>query len=482
MLFIRVWCVLVILASCGSQPPAGDDDDGGPPDASADPPYDDPSDFSRDGCVAGSFTDRSALGGVYSVDGFAIRLDPLADGAWAGLFDGSAETAVTVTDDDVFLRHTGDASLGALDLCARRDDGALVGHVAFCGEPCTERAVIAYPMSRGDEPIADGMTFLGEHPWAVPPAADVWYDLRVRDGVAYVIRNDDGFRVIDVGNPSAPVERAHVEPPDLNEEGGPAWWNYVEIADGPAAKRYALLGAMTYGVYVYDVTSPGSPAQVGEPIPSIYGAEGMALDGTRLYVGDGANDTLRIWDVADPAAATQVGELAGHGHVPMLAARGPRLYADKSVVDVTNPATPQELQQLDVPGLGVVDELTAGARTLAIFGRDDWFDGFRVLDVTDLSAPVTEVLATYRRRPGIVGGGLVVDETRVVIAMHQDGVRVVDLADPANPTEVAHHHTWIGDDLGYSVREGAVDVDVDPATGRIYVLDRERGLLIFQLD
>jgi len=69
-----------------------------------------------------------------------------------------------------------------------------------------------------------------------------------------------------------------------------------------------------------------------------------------------------------------------------------------------------------------------------------------------------------------------------VIAAHQDGVHVVDLAVPEHPVELARAWTMRPGDGGYDPWEGARDVQIDPVTNRIYVVDRVRGLLIYQLD
>jgi len=65
-----------------------------------------------------------------------------------------------------------------------------------------------------------------------------------------------------------------------------------------------------------------------------------------------------------------------------------------------------------------------------------------------------------------------------------DGVRVLDLSDPSRPVEIAHFDTIPGPGpaYGYSFFEGAVGIDLDPGSGRIYVADSHRGLLVLQLD
>ena len=67
------------------------------------------------------------------------------------------------------------------------------------------------------------------------------------------------------------------------------------------------------------------------------------------------------------------------------------------------------------------------------------------------------------------------------LAHYQDGLRVLDLSDPTRPRPVAWANTWTyAGARGRSFYEGAVGLDVDPATRRIYVADSERGLLIYE--
>ena len=67
---------------------------------------------------------------------------------------------------------------------------------------------------------------------------------------------------------------------------------------------------------------------------------------------------------------------------------------------------------------------------------------------------------------------------KAYIAYYQDGVRVVDLSNPAEPREVAHYNTWDIDNAYGSSFEGALGIRV--VDGLIYVADSERGLLILR--
>ena len=69
------------------------------------------------------------------------------------------------------------------------------------------------------------------------------------------------------------------------------------------------------------------------------------------------------------------------------------------------------------------------------------------------------------------------------VSYYQDGVRVIDLADPANPRLAGYFNTWDpqADYATNAFFDGAVGIDVDLARKLIFVADG-RGLLILRDD
>ena len=63
-------------------------------------------------------------------------------------------------------------------------------------------------------------------------------------------------------------------------------------------------------------------------------------------------------------------------------------------------------------------------------------------------------------------------------APDQDGVRIVELADPTHPREVAHYNTWDPATAAGDAFEGAVGVRV--VGDLIYVADIGKGLVILR--
>ena len=110
-----------------------------------------------------------------------------------------------------------------------------------------------------------------------------------------------------------------------------------------------------------------------------------------------------------------------------------------------------------------------------------------MFDVTDydniqaLSAfDVSELDSPWSRAPGRFGAHQFrekFDSTLCYVTWFAGGLRVVDLADPARPEEVAH---FIPEPLGDEPSPQSNDVDVD-GRGIVYLLDRNRGLDILEM-
>ena len=110
-----------------------------------------------------------------------------------------------------------------------------------------------------------------------------------------------------------------------------------------------------------------------------------------------------------------------------------------------------------------------------------------VFDVTDydnifaVSAyDVSEMDSPWARAPGRFGAHQfreVMDGTLVYLTWFSGGLRVVDVADPFNPKEVAH---FIPEPMEGEASPQSNDVDLDQ-NGLIYLLDRNRGLDVLEM-
>jgi hypothetical protein len=496
-------CVGTVLAAvgCGDDLPAAGDA-AVRPDATRAPagdPYDAPADFERGACVAGSLATLPRAPGVYHVQvdfggatpTYAVRLDAVG-AAGAGQINGTFDLQRAELDaDDLCLRSADPASgVRAFDLCAMDPDGTLRGTYARCpGDECFLAPVIGHRVDRLVEPDASGLTLLGEFRGA---PGDRWPDLavnvRVRDDVAYVATYRDGLRIVDVSEPAAPVELAHV-PTETGEAGD--IWNDVKLIDGPAGTRFALLASSATALVVVDVTTPSAPSVVAHAgtAPAVHT---VFVEGQRAYLAN-LERGLEIYDLAVPTAPVRLGGFQHAGEILHdLWVRGDRAYlswwdAGMLVVDVSDPTAPTELGAF--AGYGETSNHSSavtriGDLDVAVTGDEQYGAHVYVVDVTEGAPGFPRQLGQWQTRPEVSVHNLMAIGDRAYLTHYQDGVRVLDLTDPTTPTLVAWFNTWPGyaPTTGANFFEGAVGLDVDLAAGRIYVADTHRGLLLLAIE
>ncbi|MEZ4402648.1 MAG: hypothetical protein R3B06_21685 [Kofleriaceae bacterium] len=489
------------LAGCGGG-------DGGlvPLDASIDAPipngpgrYDSPADFDRAGCVPGSLAGLDPQG-IYHIqiafEGFtsttAFRFDVLAPGQWGGVLAGRDATAGLATGDDIFLYREIDATNSrSLDLCAAAD-GVVTGTYAFCNDQgCLLGAVRGKKVERLPEAAASGLTLLGEYQ-GTTWAPGIGVNVRVDGDLAYLARYQDGLRILDISDPAHITEAGHAPTEDAT---GREIYNDVKIAHANG-RTYALMASNRAGAVVYDVTTPATPVLVARmgtaPNAGAIDIHTIFVDSGKAYLAN-IDTGLEIYDIADPAAPVRLGALAnpaGAGDIFLhdLYIDGARAYlnfwaAGMVVADVSNPAAPVVVGTFADYGetsshSSWVTQI--GARKIAAHGDEQWGSHLRFVDVTEGTAGFTRQTSEWKTRDEVSAHNIMAFGDVVYAAYYQDGVRMIDLADPEHPQVLAWFNTWPGYDraYGYSFFEGAVGIDVDRARRRVYVADSNRSLLV----
>jgi hypothetical protein len=310
-------------------------------------------------------------------------------------------------------------------------------------------------------------------------------DIYVTKGHAYVVSvnmhaRTGGLTVFDVRDPSKPVLVRTVTLP------GNSYWN------GVWAKDNALYVASTLGVLIFDISDPFEPVfekRVPEHPVSVHT---VFVEGNRLYAMAPSphNETLMfdITDPHEPELRTRFvppgGDTAGYPH-DAFAYEG-RLYINYwdlgyVIVDARDPDNFQQLgkyqysnQTSHANAVG-----TLNGRTIAFEGGENYSAHLRVLDVTEPKNVVK--IGEFRLRPQSSIHNMVLVGTRLYIAWYQEGVRVLDVSNPAEPRQIAYFNTFRETDFerGYSFYDGAIGMRV-PGDGYVYVVDSSRGLLIFR--
>ncbi len=492
-----------LLAAVALITACGDNLDGGPgllPDGPG--RYDSPADFDRvaAGCVRGALAGFDPEG-IYHFqvdygDGFvgtgAARLDQLGSWQFGGAVAGGDATRAWADDHDLFLYRELDEGRSRSLLICDRTDAELRGAYAYCTEEeCFLAEVTGTRVERMREAAASELTLIAEHADA-SWGPGITVNVRVDGDLAYLARYQDGLRIVDISTPTAPVDVGHgpCEHPADNEI-----YNDVKLV-ASGGRRYALIGSNRVGVVVWDVTAPAVPVIVAHFGTADLG-EGanvhtLFVDGGRAYLAN-LRSGLEIWDLGNPAQPVKLGGFGLRGapegaFLHDLYVEGARAYLNywnggMAIVDVSVPATPRLVGTF----VGYGEEsshsswvTTVGGRRIAAHGDEQWGSHLRLVDVTEGSGGFLSQVGEWETRPEVSAHNIMAVGSEIFIAHYQDGVRIVDIVDPAAPRTTAWFNTWPGYDrrYGHSFFEGAVGIDLDPSRGRIYVADSHRGLLI----
>ncbi|RMF41350.1 MAG: RNA polymerase subunit sigma-70, partial [Alphaproteobacteria bacterium] len=300
----------------------------------------------------------------------------------------------------------------------------------------------------------------------------------------------------------------------------------VTPADIPELEEAQARGYASGGFRVWDISEPSAPRLLSYVRTHGFGVHRFDMDARFAYIStemEGyVGNILVIYDISDPANPAEVsrwhmpGQHVAGGETPTWSGYGHRLHhamrvgdelwaavwhAGMRVLDVSDIARPRVAgsyvwpRAIPEPTHTVMPlEHTIGGRRYAV-AIDEEHDhipgrlhGFLwVLDVTDLSAiePVaawdlSERASPWAGQPGIRFGAHQyrerLDGTLVYATWFAGGLRLIDLADPLMPREIAHYIPEPAD--GSAPQSNDVDLD---AAGRIYLLDRVNGLDILEL-
>jgi len=329
---------------------------------------------------------------------------------------------------------------------------ALTLHAIDLADPAAPALVASAAVSGGQAPggiLADGdrlyVGLLSASPWTTWPT-------------------DGGLAVFDIADRSQPVQLGAVAFPS----------GALRLAmSGPSL----LVADVDHGMRILTTSSQDVPVEIARRNITFDNAFAIAVAGDLAFVGD---QGLRLVDVSDHQRPRELGAIALDGDVLAVAARDDGSLAlvvlstgEVAVVDTSTPAAPSLRALTDPTGTPRDVVLEGDLATLAAGG-----DGLLVVDVSDPTRPVevggiatsgtAEALA-LRGAHAVVGlhqpagGGAlaVIDLTRpdvpilvgqialprpvavvavssaTALAFTSERVHVVDLSDPAAPTEVA---------------------------------------------
>jgi len=263
------------------------------------------------------------------------------------------------------------------------------------------------------------------------------YSVAVHGGFAH-LASAPGVRIVDVSNPSEPFEVGVYDTDDSVD--------HISI-DGD----YAYLSHWDY-ITVLDVHSPSSPAIIGE-MPVFGRPDGLRFVKNTAYLSAGFGG-LRIIDVEDPSAPTEIASFGLLGDVHSVGIENDRIhltggfyysgegytgqdelavtswwpYAGLFLIDISEPAIPQAIGYCSFGN--ALDAKVRGSHAYVT----DYMGAFGILDLSNPSAPeiLGSVWTSYRMVAEAVAGKY------AYLVNEESNLRVIDVSDPTHPEEIGN--------------------------------------------
>ena len=334
-----------------------------------------------------------------------------------------------------------------------------------------------------------------------------------------------GTTIVDIADPSAPRVLATIAMPA-------GWHSHkVRVANGVMIVNHERLSAdadpsFRGGLGIYDVTDPAKPALLANWETAGSGVHRFSFDGRYAYIsptveGYSGNITM-ILDLADPAHPVEVGRwwlpgqwTAGGEHVDATNDRGPRchhplrlgdrLYVSYwqhggAILDISDMTKPTTIARIDTTAsfphpthtLLAIPEPLKGRRVMVVADEDvdkRWPAApafLWIYDITNESAPVP--ISTFQvagldpdgaPQPKMTGCHQPSERFHgsiVPCAWFAQGLRILDIADPFAPREIA---SYVPDPPAGCARASSNDVTID-GRGLLYLVDRQGGIDILE--
>ncbi len=274
------------------------------------------------------------------------------------------------------------------------------------------------PIARSD----DMMEFVGQY---TPPLVEHWMDVDLAGPTAYV-PGRAGLSLLDVGGADPPQFLGRYVPP-----------SGAQFYHATASSPNAFCAARHNGVWVVNVTDPGTPFLTHAHTESTTSFEGLLLDGTDLYVA-AHEGGLRVYDVSVPTAFVLRGSVTTMSNAWAVAKNDRWVYvADGDgglrVVDCLDPGAPMLEATVATSG-PAQDVVLKGSRAFVACGAGG-------MDIFDLTVPHAPAFMGNYASP--YSAFLLATDTvadRVYIASW-DIVDVVDVSNPGQPLRVGFEDT-----------------------------------------
>ncbi len=300
------------------------------------------------------------------------------------------------------------------------------------------------------------------------------------DGTEYaVLGAQTGTSIIRIDDPEDMREVGFVP-------GYPSNWREVTVVNGHAYVVTEGSGSPHYGMQVIDLTQLPDTAFLLAEYAETFGRghiiqKDIFSEEPYVYVcGTQTTSGVHIIDVSDPANPAQVGLYAPGYYIHDCHVRDTLLFAAAfyngtiDIVSIADKSNPRLIASIDDPG-GNTHSFSTTEALDYLFVADE-LDGLpgRLFNIEDLENP--QEVATWTANASSLVHNPYIRGDFAFITHNTEGLRVLDIADPAVPVEVGYYDTYDGPSGGF---RGLWSACPYLPSGRIIGGNREDGLYVW---
>ncbi|HEX9828906.1 MAG TPA: choice-of-anchor B family protein [Bacteroidota bacterium] len=274
----------------------------------------------------------------------------------------------------------------------------------------------------------------------IPGPDNFWREMKTYGEYAYIVTESDGFglQIVDLRN----------------------------LPDSASAVK----------TYAWQDTVNGTPR-------TIWRAHTVSVENNYLYLNGGNFSGIRILDLTDPENPVKAGVYVGP-YIHDSYIRNDTIYASAinngggvDIIDARDKTNPQRIKLIQYVGSGTHNAWTTedGKYLLTTDEIGTTDKSLKIWDIRDLQNPVmiSEVLS-----PTAIVHNVFVKGNLAYVAWYNDGIKVIDISDPANPQIVGFYDTYLPAQSG--LYDGAWGAYPYYPSGKVIVSDRQTGLYVLQ--
>ncbi|MBZ0265662.1 T9SS type A sorting domain-containing protein [bacterium] len=269
----------------------------------------------------------------------------------------------------------------------------------------------------------------------------------LRDNYAYVISEINQPTILDISDPDDPY----------------GVWNYGQLRVSFRASFYGqmlLIPLLPWNLRILDINLPVAPIVINEYQTMEFNF-GISVSGNVAYLSASDGNGVESLDLTDPTSPQHLDFFHPDPAVEYIASKDGFVYvADKSnhlrVVDVRDPYSPVEVNAIDLDW--GIDEWKV--KSLLVEG--DWLffnrqDGrLLVMDISNPATPQYLANVEIRGYRYLVDGDYLYTRQGVILDM-PDTLYVYDISDVQNPVEVSHLYMGYGmQSAGFLYSDGLI--------------------------